>query len=162
MIETRCSCGEMLTAEDFLSGRRIRCPKCWNVVELPGELQPLPADSGEQFHPPVPVPPPPAVAATDTTPADSLPLPPTPAAPAPAVSEPEAAQTSEGLGEETTMPSSPGGRVPDRCSDSDDVKTLEVPPVVLYDGPSREAQLRNMLVLLVVLLLIIIFAVACL
>ena len=52
MIEFRCkNCGQRIKAQDKLSGRRVRCPKCSNIVVVSAaggaELVPSQGGSGD-------------------------------------------------------------------------------------------------------------------
>jgi len=52
MIKFRCrNCNQKIAAQDKLSGKRVKCPKCKNVVFVPGVEQTSPvtgqSDSGD-------------------------------------------------------------------------------------------------------------------
>lgn len=53
MIKFHCPCSQKLNAEDSAAGRRVKCPKCGRIVNVPNpllyhtELNELPDDDAE-------------------------------------------------------------------------------------------------------------------
>jgi hypothetical protein len=50
-IEVSCECGRTLRAKDEAAGRKVRCPACGAIIEVPAELE----EVGDDTYDPPPV-----------------------------------------------------------------------------------------------------------